>query len=245
MPCGSLFDALHHKNGAPQISQTDKDVIAMGIAHGMMRLHRMKIIHRDLKSLNILLDQKHHPKICDFGIARFKDDTTSLVTKQIGTTQWMAPEQLMTATYSNKVDVYAYGVLLWEICSEDIPFRGMTNVQIAIQVCEKNVRPKIPENVPKRLHQLIQLCWHKDPNKRPSFKQIYQSFASHKVAFDDVDFNAFDQVVSEVEAAEPTLNTGNPLSTRANISEESFQTIRLETLTKYKPEKAKKLSQIQ
>ena len=245
MPCGSLFDALHHKNGAPQLSQTDKNVIAMGIAHGMMRLHRMKIIHRDLKSLNILLDQKHHPKICDFGIARFKDDTTSLVTKQIGTTQWMAPEQLMTATYSNKVDVYAYGVLLWEICSEDIPFRGMTNVQIAIQVCEKNVRPKIPENVPKRLHQLIQLCWHKDPNKRPSFKQIYQSFASHKVAFDDVDFNAFDQVVSEVEAAEPTLNTGNPLSTRANISEESFQTIRLETLTKYKPEKAKKLSQIQ
>ncbi|EAY22279.1 TKL family protein kinase [Trichomonas vaginalis G3] len=229
--CGTLFSALHHKPGSPNLTNTEKCVIAMCIAHGMMNLHKMKIIHRDLKSLNILLDNRHLPKVIDFGIARFKDDSTNLVTQQIGTTQWMAPEQLMTATYTNKVDVYAYGVLLWEIVSEDIPFRGFTGVQIAIQVAERNSRPKITDNCPKKLRQLIELCWHRDPEKRPSFKQIFHSFATHKVEFPETDPNYVDEIVQFINQVENSKQEDlyAPLSTRMPIPPEQLNQIRMQS----------------
>lgn len=229
--CGTLFNALHHKSGSPVLSNTEKDVIAMCIAHGMMNLHKMKIIHRDLKSLNILLDNRHLPRIIDFGIARFKDDSTNLVTQQIGTTQWMAPEQMMTATYTNKVDVYAYGILLWEIVAEDVPFRGFNSVQIAIQVAERNSRPRIPESCPKKLKQLIELCWHRDPERRPSFKQIFNSFASHKVEFPGTDQKYVDDIVNYVKQIEQAKygDMYEPLSTRKTITQDQLQQIDIQT----------------
>ena len=236
MEGGNLFDALHPKRGAPHLTSTEKTVIAMGIAHGMMNLHKMKIIHRDLKSLNILLNKNRLPKICDFGIARFLDDACTLVTQQIGTTQWMAPEQLMTSKYTNKVDVYAYGILLWEIVAEDIPFRGLNQYQITINVTQKNLRPKIPDGTPKKLKQMIELCWNSDPMKRPTFKQIYKSFATHAVAFPDTDRAYVDAVVNDVQATEASSDMFAPISTRNAITREQYDSIQQETRSTYNPE---------
>jgi len=198
VPNGSLFDALrgiNHKS----LSGTQKTKIAMGIAHGFKRLHELGIIHRDLKSLNILLDYDDLPRICDFGLSRYSEDKTEFMTANVGTPHWMAPELFDGGKYSNKVDVYAYGMLLWEILTESSPFSGKTAVQIAFDICKKMKRPSIPTRTPSALKDLINLCWAQDPDKRPSFSQIYSSFAKGKVSFSGSEKDEISQLAEKVE----------------------------------------------
>ncbi|KAH0791962.1 TKL family protein kinase [Histomonas meleagridis] len=184
---GSLYDALKHKPGSPELSNTDKSIIAMCVAYGMNALHQQKIIHRDLKSLNILLDSNCLPKIIDFGISRFHGEEGELVTSTIGTPHWMAPEMFNSTHYDSKVDVYSYGILLWEMLTEATPFDGMSAFQIMAAVCQKGQRPDIPESTPKELTALIEACWSQDPAQRPTFDQIYQAFSTCSVSFANTD----------------------------------------------------------
>ena len=180
---GSLYDALQHKPGAPQLSPSHKTLIAIGIARGMMVLHRQKIIHRDLKSLNILLDDRYLPKICDFGISRFIGDKEVELTREVGTPHWMAPEMFESNHYSEKIDVYAYAMLLYEMLTESVPFKGKSAIQVVTSVTQNNERPVIPSSCPPELKELIQICWTRDPDQRPSFSQIFQVFMENKVMF--------------------------------------------------------------
>lgn len=97
--------------------------IAIGIVRGMNYLHsfQVPILHRDLKSLNILLDQFLVPKIADFGWTRLmaKD-----MTGKVGTFQWMAPEVINEKSYTEKADVYSFGIILWEIASREPPYKS-------------------------------------------------------------------------------------------------------------------------
>ena len=105
MPNGSVFTAL--RNTPEKLTPTKRSLIALDVAKGIEFLHQRNIIHRDLKSLNVLLDSDYRAKICDFGMARLnsKDPKTGL----IGTVHWMAPEVLMSSpTYDSKVDVYSF-----------------------------------------------------------------------------------------------------------------------------------------
>lgn len=217
MECGSLYHALHHERGSPCLNNTQKTIIAMGIAHGMMKLHEQKIMHRDLKSLNILLSKKMLPKVCDFGIARYKSDECRLITKEIGTPQWMAPEQFQSDDYTDKVDVYAFGILLWEILTEKIPFDKLSAVQIMQHVCNKNQRPKIDQNCPPALRQLIEKCWDVDPNKRPSFRKIFKKFSSHKVFFENTNRDEVQRIVEEIETIEERQDYFVPLSSKKEM----------------------------
>ena len=123
MKNGSLFDLLHSEKindnitikNIQKLTQTQKTKIALSIAKGMIYLHENNIIHRDLKSQNILLDNNLLPKISDFGISRFKENENQLLTNQLGTPQWMAPEMFQSNTYTNKVDVYSYAMILYEL----------------------------------------------------------------------------------------------------------------------------------
>jgi serine/threonine protein kinase len=110
VPCGSLWDAMHTK--ALRSNSTQKTNIAMGMAHGMMYLHRHNVIHRDLKNPNILLDGRLLPKIADFGLSRFlfECENTQKLTGNIGTPHGMATELLMDVPYGPPLDVYAYGM---------------------------------------------------------------------------------------------------------------------------------------
>ena len=214
IPNGSLYDAL--QNSQRKLDGTEKTIIALGIACGMARLHSLGIIHRDLKSLNILLDINNYPRICDFGISRFKQDKTSNVTQQIGTPHWMAPEMFSTNDYTNAVDIYAYAILLWEILCEETPFKGFSALQIMNAVCEKNQRPAIPPNTPPNLQKVIQLCWNKDPAKRPPFDKIFKIFKNHKASFPGCDDARVDAALREIEASAQAFKTrglvlsGNP-----------------------------------
>lgn len=181
---GTLFKYLHYSKKSRFLDATRKNIISMGIAHAMATLHSQGIIHRDLKSTNILIDEYFYPKICDFGISRSITDGEPL-TCNVGAPQWMAPEVFLSGDYSYPSDVYSFGSLLYEIVSGSIPWENDDNsIEKAIL---RGERPEIPRNAPKSIKNLIIKCWNEDPEARPTFSEIYKLFADRKCMFDGCD----------------------------------------------------------
>ncbi|OHT00625.1 hypothetical protein TRFO_32646 [Tritrichomonas foetus] len=101
-----------------------------------------------------------------------------------------------------KVDVYSYGVLLWELLTKDTAYSGLSSTQIAHEVVNNDQRPLIPQNCPRNLSKLIQSCWHKDPLRRPDFAQICEMFENGEVSFPDSNFQTtqnFVHITSNME----------------------------------------------
>lgn len=153
---------------------------ALDIAQAMDCLHANGIIHRDLKPDNLLLTANQKSvKLVDFSLAR-EESLTEMMTAETGTYRWMAPELYSTVTlrqgdkkhYNNKVDVYSFSIVLWELLTNRMPFEGMSNLQAAYAAAFKQVRPSIPDDLPNDLVFILQSCWAEDPNSRPNFTQI-------------------------------------------------------------------------
>lgn len=199
MPSGCLKDYIS-KRSEVKLSPTQLTKIAMGIAHGMITVHENNIIHRDLKVANILMDENLLPKICDFGIARFESlGEENLMTAGIGTQIYMAPELFLTRSYSNKVDVYSFAFILWEMSEKKRAFQNMNIEKLNERVFQKGERESFSMNTPRALQSLIKKCWDPDPAKRPSFTNIYNAFASGKVSFLGTDEDAIKRFAQEVE----------------------------------------------
>lgn len=147
--------------------------VASGAARGMAYLHHGNppVLHRDLKSANLLLDESYTAKVCDFGLSRLKAQARSM-TGNCGTVQWMAPEVLAGTSYDEKADVFSYGIILWELLSRECPYEGMTAIQCALAVLNRDKRPEIPKWCPPAYHALIKSCIKKDPAERPEFSQV-------------------------------------------------------------------------
>ncbi|CAI9100941.1 OLC1v1038132C1 [Oldenlandia corymbosa var. corymbosa] len=146
--------------------------MALDIARGMEYIHSQGVVHRDLKPENILIDAEFNLKVADFGVSCMEADCINLVKDKTGTFRWMAPEVMMGKPFNRKVDVYSFGLMLWELVSGKVPFRGMTPVQVAFAVGTKNQRPPIPQRCPKAMRLLIEACWCSRSEKRPEFWQI-------------------------------------------------------------------------
>lgn len=145
--------------------------LALDIAHGMQYLHSQGILHRDLKSENLLLDEEMCVKVADFGISCLESQCGS-AKGFTGTYRWMAPEMIKEKQHTKKVDVYSFGIILWELLTALTPFDDLTAEQAAYAVCQKNARPPLPSTCPRALRQLINRCWSKNPKKRPDFEEI-------------------------------------------------------------------------
>ena len=169
---GSLWDYVKAERPRGRLDGTQKTLIAIGIAYGMSHLHKANIVHRDLKSMNILLDGRMLPFICDFGIARTCEGKNTMMTRECGTPYWMAPEQIESHHYDCKVDVYSYAMILYEMLCEEVPFAGMDAVSV-MRCVAHGQRPKLP-NKEKGVCSLISVCWSENPKKRPSFSRIYK-----------------------------------------------------------------------
>ncbi|KAK3108475.1 hypothetical protein FSP39_008788 [Pinctada imbricata] len=152
---------------------------AREIAQGMNYLHEeapMKIIHRDLKSKNVVISKEGICKICDFGASRFMGSTTKM--SLAGTFPWMAPEVIQSHPVSDKCDTWSYGVVLWELLTHEVPFKGIEGFQVAWLVVEKGERLTIPSTCPPCFGKLMRSCWVTDAKLRPSFREILYSLQS-------------------------------------------------------------------
>lgn len=168
---GSLWDVLrNHNTPLPWYLRCK---IALDTARGVNYLHNFPtpVLHRDLKSLNILLDDAMNAKLADFGWTRFKAET---MTNKIGTYQWMAPEVIQGQEYSEKADVYSFGIILWELATRKPPFRELNGLQVSQEVVKNNLRPPLPKRCPEPFVKLMQRCWDKDCESRPSFELIIE-----------------------------------------------------------------------
>lgn len=145
--------------------------MALDIAHGMEYIHSQGVIHRDLKPENILINQDFKLKIADFGIG-CEEAYCDFLADDPGTYRWMAPEMIKRKAYGRKVDVYGFGLILWEMVAGTIPYKDMTPIQAAFAVVHKNLRPSIPADCAPAMKALIEQCWSSHPEKRPEFWQV-------------------------------------------------------------------------
>ncbi len=167
---GSLWSLLHDLS--IKMNWDYRKKFALDIAKGVYYLHTNKqpILHRDLKSLNVLLDQALTCKLADFGWTRVLG---KVMTSKIGTYQWMAPEVIHGFKYTEKADVFSFGIILWELATRKPPYYGIDGQVVSQRVVKEGLRPKISEKeAPGPFLELMKRCWHEDPDKRPSFGDI-------------------------------------------------------------------------
>ncbi|KAK7362842.1 hypothetical protein VNO77_04966 [Canavalia gladiata] len=167
---GSLRAYLH-KLERKAIPLQKLIAFALDIARGMEYIHSQGVIHRDLKPENVLINGDFHLKIADFGIA-CEEAYCDLFADDRGTYRWMAPEMIKRKSYGRKVDVYSFGLILWEMLTGTIPYEDMTPIQAAFAVVNKKSRPVIPSDCPPAMRALIEQCWSSNPDKRPEFWQV-------------------------------------------------------------------------
>lgn len=155
--------------------------IVLGAARGMAHLAAQGIVHRDLAARNILLTAHCEPKISDFGMSRVVGSEAQAATKaDVGPIRWMAPEGIRERLYSEKSDVFSFGVLLYEMVSGAEPYLDMELLQVAMAVRDQGLTvlsllPPAGSNedfVPEYIRRLIEQCSHQEPTSRPSFQEI-------------------------------------------------------------------------
>ncbi|XP_034588525.1 serine/threonine-protein kinase STY8 isoform X2 [Setaria viridis] len=165
MPGGNLYDFLHKQKNTLDLTMILR--IAIGISRGMDYLHQNNIVHRDLKTANLLMGSDH---IADFGVSRNPPQEGDM-TAETGTYRWMAPEVINHKPYDHRADVFSFAVVLWELVTSKMPYENLTPLQAALGV-RQGMRLEIPSWVHPQLSKLIQQCWDENPNVRPSFAEI-------------------------------------------------------------------------
>uniref|UniRef100_H2LKD4 Mitogen-activated protein kinase kinase kinase 12 n=1 Tax=Oryzias latipes TaxID=8090 RepID=H2LKD4_ORYLA len=144
---------------------------AMGIAGGMNYLHLHKIIHRDLKSPNMLITYDDAVKISDFGTSKELSDKSTKMSFA-GTVAWMAPEVIRNEPVSEKVDIWSFGVVLWEMLTGEVPYKDVDSSAIIWGVGNNSLQLPVPDSCPDSFKLLLRQCWNCKPRNRPSFRQI-------------------------------------------------------------------------
>jgi len=172
---GSLFKILHNHS----ISITFHQILqfALDTCKGMAYLHNLHIIHRDLKSHNLLVDKKWTVKVADFGLSRVVEeyDNNKMMTA-CGTPCWTAPEIIRNEKYTLKVDVYSFAICFWEMLSRQEPYAHLPPFQVVTGVADKNLRPDIDDKWPSDLRQILSTCWDNNPDERPNFDHLVETF---------------------------------------------------------------------
>ncbi|KAJ7971493.1 CTR1-like protein kinase [Quillaja saponaria] len=174
---GSLYRLLHVPGAREMLDERRRLSMAYDVAKGMNYLHRHNppIVHRDLKSPNLLVDKKFTVKVCDFGLSRLKANTFLSSKSAAGTPEWMAPEVLRDEPSNEKSDVYSFGIILWELATLQQPWGNLNPAQVVAAVGFKCKRLEIPRDLNPRVASIIEACWANEPWKRPSFSNIMDS----------------------------------------------------------------------
>ncbi|XP_019436718.1 PREDICTED: serine/threonine-protein kinase EDR1-like isoform X2 [Lupinus angustifolius] len=178
LPRGSLYRLLHRPNSQLDVRRRLRMALD---ARGMNYLHNCTpvIVHRDLKSPNLLVDKNWVVKVCDFGLSRIKHSTFLSSRSTAGTAEWMAPEVLRNEPSNEKCDVYSFGIILWELSTLQQPWGGMNPMQVVGAVGFQHRRLDIPDDMDPAIADIITKCWqtvlllyYRDPKLRPTFAEI-------------------------------------------------------------------------
>ena len=168
---GSLLDVVRN----PDIKLSMYRVLSLCVdsAVGMAFLHEAGILHRDLKTGNLLVDDNWRVAVVDFGISRMID--LSMSKKNIGTPIYSAPEILWGKPYSFPADVYSFAFVIWELLAREVPYKKHTQAFIINGVCSDGLRPFKPDGCPKVLWKLIERCWAQEAEDRPTFAEVVRT----------------------------------------------------------------------
>jgi len=171
--------ALDNYLESNSISIKEKVALIKGICAGLQHLAKERVVHRDIAARNILLDAQKNPKVSDFGMSRVLEvaSTEGVTTQHIGPVRWMAPESIRSREYSEKTDVWSFGITCFEIMAEEAPHEGMDPLDIAIKIRDTGFTPTLPAATPPELARIVTACWTTDPEQRPDFDQLIASLA--------------------------------------------------------------------
>jgi len=179
---GSLFhflEMLRKENHESSFSWDKKYQMAQDITRGLLLMHSQGVLHRDMKSLNILLDKDMTAKISDFGFSKIKTKSqTTLSSFYVqnnvsGSLLWKAPESFSIRNrYTDKADIFALGIIFWEIATCQVPYEGFDADTIKDSV-KSGKRLEIPSTCPERFKELIELCWLQEPKQRPTASNVF------------------------------------------------------------------------
>ncbi|XP_017557151.1 tyrosine-protein kinase ABL1 isoform X1 [Pygocentrus nattereri] len=176
MTHGNLLDYLRECN-REEVNAVVLLYMATQISSAMEYLEKKNFIHRDLAARNCLVGENHLVKVADFGLSRLMTGDT--YTAHAGAKfpiKWTAPESLAYNKFSIKSDVWAFGVLLWEIATYGMsPYPGIDLSQV-YELLEKDYRMDRPEGCPEKVYELMRACWKWNPTERPSFAETHQAF---------------------------------------------------------------------
>ncbi|CAA3008009.1 serine/threonine-protein kinase HT1-like [Olea europaea var. sylvestris] len=171
LPGGALKSYLI-KNRRKKLAFKVVVQMALDLARGLSYLHSEKIVHRDVKTENMLLDKTRTLKIADFGVARVEASNPNDMTGETGTLGYMAPEVLNGNPYNRKCDVYSFGICLWEIYCCDMPHPDLSFSEVTSAVVRQNLRPDIPRCCPNSFANVMKRCWDANPDKRPEMDEV-------------------------------------------------------------------------
>jgi len=176
MSKGSLVDYLRSR-GRLHVTKRDQIKFAYDTCAGMEYLESKKVVHRDLAARNVLVAENGDAKVCDFGLAR-----EEIYNQEGGKfpIKWTAPEALRHSKFSNKSDMWSFGILLWEIYSFGrVPYPRIPLADVVKHV-EKGYRMEKPEGCTQEIHDLMRQAWDLNPERRPTFHQVKQQLGQLK-----------------------------------------------------------------
>jgi mitogen-activated protein kinase kinase kinase 13 len=195
---GTLTDYINQNKNQGHDWEINYDFIRQ-ITLGLTYLHKSKVVHRDLKSPNILICEGAIAKIADFGLSKEIDDLTISKTASkgiLGTPRWMAPEVLKSEKYSFASDIYSLGMVIWEIVAQEtVPFRQFNNNNTVMFNVGSGLKETVPIDSPKALKEIIEKCWKTKPEERISLAEIKSkieetSIIKERVGSDDEFYDA-------------------------------------------------------
>lgn len=183
MKCSLLDIFKAHIVQGTKLKKKDQISYATHLAQGMLYLHtcRPPVIHRDLKPANLLIDHSGVLKVADFGLSKVRPDPqkgetdTFLMTGETGSYRFMAPEVYKHKPYTERVDIYSYGMILYYLLDGKPPWPFLNGVVAVKKAADEGDRPPIPRFWDQRLQTLLQECWNEDPQIRPPFNNVLQT----------------------------------------------------------------------
>ncbi|RIA89348.1 kinase-like domain-containing protein, partial [Glomus cerebriforme] len=172
---GSLRSFLDRHN--KYLLTSYKIKILKNIAEGINEIHSKGLVHQDIHSGNILNTDFDNVRITDLGLSKFVDQPPNNNEKEkriYGNLPYIAPEVFQGQYYTQKADIYSFGIIINEVFTGKRPYYNMFDdeLNLIINICKNNLRPKIHENTPKSLIKLLNKCWDAEPLNRPTIDEI-------------------------------------------------------------------------